>query len=474
LILSDVYQGRKMEGVERGEIKKLLILETLPKPLNYGGGMHDFIPITHGGTFTLERILGSVPVEQDGSAHFEVPANRPLFFIAVNEKNESVKRMHSFLSVMPGEVLSCVGCHEERMKTPLTSATSLQAMKRPANKIKPVPGVPYMIDFPRDIQPILDKHCVKCHSPKQPDGKIILTGDLGPIFSHSYFTLTTAGYVSDGRNRHGNTSIRGVGDSASQLMKMLDGSHYKAKLSPAEVEMIRNWIHVGASYPGTYAALGTGMVRLNALPKEHHAAYEAAKKAAEKAFDKSCMHCHKNQMPRAGKHSISGTTKPESLSWNSHTAFNLTSPENSRLLLAPLAKSAGGWGLCQAKDEGQKKFEGELFRDRNDEEYRALLAYVKAAKDTLDENKRWCMPGYKPHPYYVREMKRYGILPESFDIDRDKIDVFEVDRRYWESAWYYPKGDGPKLHKNEKMKKMLIFPEKGVQWEKDLTATVKE
>ena len=75
LILQDVYAGRRMEGVSRGEIKKLLVLETLPKPINYSGKMP---PMSFGGTYTLERVLGTVPVEPDGSAYMEAarPAQR--------------------------------------------------------------------------------------------------------------------------------------------------------------------------------------------------------------------------------------------------------------------------------------------------------------------------------------------------------------------------------------------------------------
>ncbi|MHC4570190.1 MAG: hypothetical protein ACYTE3_31115, partial [Planctomycetota bacterium] len=78
LILQDVYAGRNMTGVKRGEIKKLLVLETLSKPINYSGKMP---PISFGGTYTLERIVGTVPVEPDGSAYMEVPALRSLFFV---------------------------------------------------------------------------------------------------------------------------------------------------------------------------------------------------------------------------------------------------------------------------------------------------------------------------------------------------------------------------------------------------------
>ncbi len=94
---------------------------------------------------------------------------------------------------------------------------------------------------------------------------------------------------------------------------------------------------------------------------------------------------------------------------------------------------------------------------------------IEQGKLCLERNKRWDMPGFKPHPFYVREMKRYGILPETFDLDRDKVDVFEVDRRYWRSAWYYPNGGGPKLYPNKKMKQMFISPKSNIPWAKDLT-----
>ena len=469
LILDNVYIGRNMGGVKKGEIKKLIVLETLPKPLNFGNGYHDFIPLSHGGTFTLARILGTVPVEADGSAHFELPANRPLFFIAVNEKNESVKRMHSFLSVMPGETLSCVGCHEDRAKTPLIPARRVAvAMKRSPSRLRPVPGVPFTIDYPRHIQPILDKHCVQCHSPDKPDGKVMLTGDYGPVYSQSYMTLTTTGPVSDGRNAGGNRPPRSVGDSASPLMKMLDGSHYKAKLSAAEIETIRNWIHIGAPYPGTYAALGTGMVRHNTVTK----GYRESRKPAQIGFKRTCTKCHRQRMPDLERASIAGTKNRKTYYWDPHLAYNLTRPAKSPLLLAPLARKAGGWGTCKARDKSPAQTEASklLFGDTQNADYQAILKMIEQGKACLDRNKRWDMPGFKPHPYYVREMKRYSILPETFDIDRDKIDVFEVDKRYWMSLWYYPKGGGPKLYPNKRMRDMLLSPGRDVQWAKDLKA----
>jgi hypothetical protein len=453
LVLDNVYVGRNMEGVEKGQIKNLLVLETLPKPLNYGTGMHDFIPISHGGTFTLERILGTVPVEPDGSAHFELPANRPWFLIALDENKAPGKIKHSFLTVMPGEVIGCVGCHEKRANATLHSPAGTRlAMRRKPSRIAPVPGLPDMIDFPRHIQPILDAHCVECHNPDKPEGRVLLNGDHGSVYSISYFTLTSRGLVSDGRNRRGNTAPRAVGDSASRLMTMLDHTHYGAKLSQAEIEMIRNWIHVGAPYPGTSAALGTGMVRHNNLPP----GYGAAWREAQAAHERRCAKCHRG-LPALERYSIAGDNN-EGLR-NTHLAYNLTRPEKSPMLLAPLARRAGGWGMQKHGADGKPAGEMvEVFQDTNDPDYRAILDYIEMGRLCLEQNKRWDMPGFKPHPFYVREMKRYGILPETFDSARDDIDVFQIDRRYWESTWHYPDGSGPAIHANEKLNQKLISP----------------
>ena len=183
LVLSDIYSGRRMEGIKPGEIKKLLVLESLPMPIHYTGGMD---PISFGGTFTLERVVGTVPVESDGSAYMELPALRSFFFVALDENDDSVKRMQSFLTVMPGETTSCVGCHEQRTNTPATRNTgNLQALERRPSKVTSIAGIPEVFDFPRDIQPILDKHCVECHAYDKRKGGVILTGDHGPMFSHS-------------------------------------------------------------------------------------------------------------------------------------------------------------------------------------------------------------------------------------------------------------------------------------------------
>jgi hypothetical protein len=117
-----------MEGVAPGTIERLLVLEDLPKPVNFHGGGSQ--PIGHGVTSTLKRILGTVPVEPDGSAHFEVPAMRSIYFAALDAGGRSVKQMRSFVTLQPGESLSCVGCHEPRLRTPASTTTMPSAFVR--------------------------------------------------------------------------------------------------------------------------------------------------------------------------------------------------------------------------------------------------------------------------------------------------------------------------------------------------------
>ena len=449
LILVDVYQGRNMDNVKRGEIKKLLVLEPLPKPVNYTGGME---PISYGGTFNLERILGTIPVEPDGSAYMELPALRGLFFVALDENDMSVKRMQSFLTVMPGETTTCIGCHEQRTASPQYQPKDLKALKRPPHSITPIPDVPEILDYPRHVQPILDKHCIRCHDYDKWDGGVILTGDRGPMFSISYYTMTARNLVSDGRNDVGNQAPRTLGSSGSQLMQLIDGSHYDAKLSEHERKMIRLWIETGAAYPGTYAALGTGMIggfeivdrsiRLDRSDTEW-----PSMQAAMQALTTRCLSCHEEDgnkpLPLSPSHIVGagawGTAFKGSGPWipltpddirrrfSRHLFYNLSRPEKSLILLAPLSKQAGGYESC-----------GEaIFANSTDGDYQTVLLAIQEAKSKLDGVKRFDMEGFRPRAEYVHEMKRYGILPAALP-DTAPIDVYAADRAYWQSHWHRP------------------------------------
>jgi hypothetical protein len=448
LLLTNVYNGRNMGGVEPGSIKKLLIMETLPKPINYTGGMD---PLTYGGSFTLERILGTVPIEADGSAFMELPANRSVFFIALDENDNAVKRMQSFTSVAPGELSSCVGCHEERTNTPMrVSSKTPLAARKPANKPEPIAGVPDVFDFPRDIQPILDKHCVKCHNPDNRKAKVILTGDHGPMYSHSYVTLTVHKQFVDGRNDpKSNFPPYAIGAYPSELMKKVLGGHNDVKLSEEEIRKIRFWIESAATYPGTYAALGTGMIGgyyQNNQVINNDNGWAESKKASE-VIGRRCAECHKDKLrlPRTlsderGLSFWRPDWNDKALMLSRHSVFNLSRPEKSLMLLAPLAKEAGGYAVGGA--DKKLHLHPVVFKDRNDADYQAILAMVAAGRRKLEQVKRFDMPGFKPRAEYIREMQRYGVLREDFDLEKEEVDVYRLDQWYWRHLWYYPEGEG--------------------------------
>jgi hypothetical protein len=110
-----------------------------------------------------------------------------------------------------------------------------------------------------------------------------------------------------------------------------------------------------------------------------------------------------------------------------HILFNLTHPDESLILRGPLAKEAGGFGSCVGTNGAA------VFANKDDPDYRVLLGMCEAGKRRLDEVKRFDMPGFKPREAWVREMKRFGMLPGDFDVTKQTVDVYEVERRYWES-----------------------------------------
>ena len=254
-----------MEGVNQGDIKKLLVMEQLPGPFHVSPG---FDGISLWGIFTLSRVLGTVPVEADGSAHFEAPAMRSLYFVALDENDRAVKKMQSFVTLQPGETTSCVGCHEPRTTTPQNPGrASIAALQRDPSPITPIANQPDIVDFRRHIQPILDQHCVECHGPTDPDGGLNLAG-LGSMPSHgagrvalSYVSLINLlGEIADGRNAHGNRIPRttGSGVDGSLLMTRIDGSHYEVEVSSDEATTVRLWLDSGAAANGTYAIMDGG------------------------------------------------------------------------------------------------------------------------------------------------------------------------------------------------------------------------
>lgn len=438
IIMQNVYEGRNMSEVEKGSISDLLVLETLRKPINFTGGNE---PLSYTGSFTMERIVGTVPVHEDGSAHFKLQANTPYLFIALDNQGSAVQKMKSFTSVAPGEVVSCIGCHEKRSHAPMNRGQIPKAMTYEANFPESVKGIPSIIDFPRDIQPILDKHCIKCHNPENREGGILLTGDRGPVYSHSYFNLMAHFQVNDGLNHPYALNKPGlVGDKNSQLIQKINNEHGEVKLSDEEILKMKYWINTGALYPGTYAALGTGIVgRMLNNNADRSSVENKIWKEAASVIKNDCRKCHNELMidiieeknltwwrsrvdVSSGK--IDKEKYSEAIRFSRHVIYNLDMPEKSTILLAPLSKESGGQGICVDK-KGKS-----IFKSNASERYQSILKAIEHSSAYFKSIKRFDDSEFVVSPDYFREMKRYGVIGS--DVAIEDINPYETDSLYWQ------------------------------------------
>lgn len=198
-VLADVTRG--MAGVAPGEVKWIRVNEALPRYWSTGRRWSPAVSSSEWKAALWPRVQwGVVPVEKDGSACFEVPANRDIFFQALDADFRELQRERTYVNYKPGEVRSCTGCHGESGRdTPLASAAAPLALQRPPSALQPQPcdladaggtGLAgQVIHYPADVQPILDARCVSCHGPKDPAGGLVLTGDLTSHYSVSYEQL---------------------------------------------------------------------------------------------------------------------------------------------------------------------------------------------------------------------------------------------------------------------------------------------
>ena len=118
--LADIYRGDGLKGVPRGTVKKLRLF-TYHFAYQGGGGLLGVVGLD--GPWDIKRVLGTVPVNPDGSALFRIPANTPISLQPLDAEGKALQVMQSWLVGMPGETVSCVGCHEPQSTTPIAYDT---------------------------------------------------------------------------------------------------------------------------------------------------------------------------------------------------------------------------------------------------------------------------------------------------------------------------------------------------------------
>ena len=254
----NVYEGTHMQGVRPGTVKYLRVVES-PEKRSWthsswsGQGVH--CPAINWHAFENKRILGTVPVEEDGSAYFEIPADRFVYFQLLDHNKLMIQSMRSGTIVQSGELTGCTGCHENRRAAPLQLKTKMpMAMTRPPSKMSGWRGEPRLFNYIDEVQPIFDKHCVSCHDYGNDAGKtLLLARDRTNTFNTSYNELWRKKYIKPiGAGTHQIQQAYSWGSHASRLIAVLLDGHEDVKLAKDELETISAWIDINGPYYPCY------------------------------------------------------------------------------------------------------------------------------------------------------------------------------------------------------------------------------
>jgi hypothetical protein len=257
--VSDVYQGTHLAGVERGSVKRLRVVEVPPKRFWSKGawfGQGYTAPGMNWHALECKRILGSVPVEADGSAYFSVPADTLVYFQLLDAEGRMVQSMRSAAMVHSGEPAGCIGCHDDRHTSPPAAGRQALALRRPPSRLEEWRGAPRCFGFMAEVQPVLDRNCVRCHDYGQRAGaKLNLAADRDLVFNTAYVELWRKGYT--GAVGAGPAQIqpaRSWGSNASPLIKAIRGNHHGLSLDAESLDRLTTWVDLNAPYYASYAS----------------------------------------------------------------------------------------------------------------------------------------------------------------------------------------------------------------------------
>ncbi len=351
LLVLDCHVG--LPGVKRGTVRFLRIIEDVPRKGVPEGGV-----IVTSGTpiYTVKRVLGTVPAEADGSAHFLVPANRNVYFEALDGDRREIQRMRSVVCLAPGERRTCVGCHEPRTTSP-PNRLPLAASRAPSRP-EPPPWGTKILSYLRDVQPVINAKCVRCHAHDREANGVILTDDLTQQFCVAYEELLPYLSVANAMRWDHPDDVYPrppytYGSKVSRLTTLLAQGHHGVELTAEEWERLAIWIDANAVYYDRYE---------HQHPKRHLFP-DAIRKTMGAVHGRRCARCHGRN---DGRHE----------SW--WLSLNRRDVRLSRALVAPLSREAGGWGRC---DEA-------VFATADDPDYKALLAALTSLRGHLAKHPR--------------------------------------------------------------------------------------
>jgi Hydrazine synthase alpha subunit middle domain/NedA-like, galactose-binding domain len=346
-IVTNIYEG--VEGIAPGQIRYLRIAEPVGWPYDNTYGGHRYEPDVKSVmvNWTPTRILGTVPVEPDGSAYFRVPVDTAVYFQALDENMMELQRMRSFINFQRGEVRACAGCHETRGVAPKNVPTVLALRHAPSAPEPPPWGADRVISFLRDVQPVFDRDCVACHSGLKPAGGLDFSGGLTERYNRCYETVNSARLIA--RSNVGEdakvTPPLAFGSHKSRLIEVLRTTHQERVRLPEEDRLrLVTWVDANSPYDAEF------INKRAEVPPYNLAADGALRQAIAEVHGRRCAQCH-------------DPAQVTRLDW-----VDIRRPARSLFLLAPLSPEAGGTGKC-----------GRVYADASDADYRLLFDKVTAA-----------------------------------------------------------------------------------------------
>lgn len=277
----NIYQG-EYQWPKGTKIKELRVINVFPKPNLWMDRPRIGMPAQ-----SLARgVLGTVPVEDDGSVYFKVPTGASIYFQALDEKGMMVQNMRSATYLHPGEDLSCIGCHESKHDTPENAGPPL-ATRRAPSELKPEASGSYPLTFPRLVQPVLDAKCVTCHANEKKAPSLDGNKFAKHGWSNAFATLSSYAWGKSGgngaiRSNKRSYSIPGQeGARVSKLYKILAEGHHDVELTAEEMRRITLWLDCNSNFYGAYyddkkQASGEVVKPLLGLPR--HTKFEELKR----------------------------------------------------------------------------------------------------------------------------------------------------------------------------------------------------
>jgi hypothetical protein len=239
-------------------IKELRVLQVLPMSVPSGGPPHETArreASSGDSVVPVRQVLGTVPVEADGSAHFRVPANKVIFFQTLDDQGLAVQSMRSATYLHQGERLVCAGCHEPKHRTQPPPQSFPVALRREPSSLKPDVDGSNPFSYPRLVQPVLDRNCVACHKQNSNKAPNLARDPIVHNWYASYANLVDRfGFHNYGDGYR--TSPGRFGARVSKLYALLQKGHYDVKLSEEDMHRLTLWLDCASLFYGVYEKEG--------------------------------------------------------------------------------------------------------------------------------------------------------------------------------------------------------------------------